>query len=191
MHEKPSPDWDPRDPAVLADQRAAYDDLRERCPVASSDLLGWSLFRHADVVRVLDDPATFSNASRHPAVPNGMDPPEHTRYRRALEPFFDPEPMAAFEPRCREVARDHVGRLLERPGRRSPKLIEPPATSSGGRPSPGFACATGTTAARTSRCRPTASAAPRSPARSPSSSSGRCGCAGSGALPRTKTSRPA
>lgn len=114
MHENPTPDWDPRDAAVLADQRAAYDDLRERCPVARSDLLGWSLFRHADIVRVLDDPATFGNASRHPAVPNGMDPPEHTRYRRALEPFFDPEPMAAFEPRCREIARGHVGRLLER-----------------------------------------------------------------------------
>lgn len=114
MHEKPAPDWDPRDPAVLADQRAAYDDLRERCPVAHSDLLGWSLFRHADVVRVLDDPATFSNASRGRAVPNGMDPPEHTRYRRALEPFFDPEPMAAFEPRCREIAIEHTQRLLAR-----------------------------------------------------------------------------
>ncbi len=113
MSEKPTPDWDPRDPIVLGDQRAAYDDLRERCPVAHSDLFGWSLFRHADVVRVLDDPATFSNASRRRAVPNGMDPPEHTRYRRALEPFFDPEPTAAFEPRCREIAREHAGWLLE------------------------------------------------------------------------------
>ncbi len=112
MHEKPTPDWDPRDPAVLADQRAAYDEMRERCPVAASDLLGWSVLRHADVMRVIDDLATFSNASRHPAVPNGMDPPEHTRYRTALEPFFDPEPMAAFEPRCRQIAREHAERLV-------------------------------------------------------------------------------
>ena len=27
---------------------------------------------------------TFSNVSKHRAVPNGMDPPEHTRYRQAI-----------------------------------------------------------------------------------------------------------
>lgn len=58
-------DWNPRDPAVLGDQLHAYDDLRERCPVAYSDAMHWSLFCHADVVAVLDDPDTFINASRH------------------------------------------------------------------------------------------------------------------------------
>ena len=66
-------DWDPRSEAALRDQRAVYDEMRERCPVAYSNYLEWSLFRHEDIVRVLDDPATFSNAaSRHLSVPNGM-----------------------------------------------------------------------------------------------------------------------
>jgi cytochrome P450 len=83
MSKKPQPDWDPRSPAVLDDQIAAYDQMRSRCPVAYSDYLHWSLFRHADVMRVLNDHDTFSNAvSSHLSVPNGMDPPEHTRYRR-------------------------------------------------------------------------------------------------------------
>ena len=70
-----SQDWDPKSAAVLRDQRAACDEMRERCPVAYSDLLGWSLFRHEDVVRVLNDPETFSSVvSRNLSVPNGMDP---------------------------------------------------------------------------------------------------------------------
>ncbi len=107
-------DWDPRDPAVLHDQRAAYDGMRARCPVAYSDFLGWSLFRHGDIVAVLDDPATYSSASRHLAIPNGMDPPQHTIYRNALEPFFDEARMVEFMPRCRAIARELVDRSLPR-----------------------------------------------------------------------------
>lgn len=107
-------DWDPRAESVLEDQIAAYDAMRSRCPVAYSDYLQWSLFRHADVKRVLEDHDTFSNAaSRHLSVPNAMDPPEHTRFRRLIEPYFGPGPMAAFEPRCREIAESLVARLPE------------------------------------------------------------------------------
>ena len=88
MSEGPTADWNPTDPSVLHDQRRAYDELRERCPVAFSEFLGRSLFRHEDVVGVLDDPYTYSNVSRHLAIPNGMDPPQHTLYRRALESYF-------------------------------------------------------------------------------------------------------
>ncbi|WP_337183719.1 cytochrome P450 [Shinella sp.] len=107
-------DWDPRSPEVLADQIGAYDRMRETCPVAYSDYLGWSVFRHEDVLRILGDHETFSNVvSRHPSVPNGMDPPEHTLYRRMIEPYFAPERIAAFAPVFRGIARglvDHLGR---------------------------------------------------------------------------------
>jgi cytochrome P450 len=101
-------DWDPRSEGVLNDQRSAYDDMRDRCPVAKSEFLGWSLFRHADVVNVVNDAATFSSASRHLAVPNGMDPPRHTRYRIALDPFFDAERMAEAERYSQMLAREQV-----------------------------------------------------------------------------------
>ena len=106
MSDKPAADWDPRDIAVLRDQRLAYDAMRERCPVAYSEFLNWSLFRHEDIVAVLADPETYSSASKHRAVPNGLDPPEHALYRRVLEPYFVPEQMTAFEPQCRRIAVD-------------------------------------------------------------------------------------
>ena len=112
MSTKTAPDWDPRDPTVLRDQRDAYDSMREQCPVAHSDFLSWSLFRHGDLATVLADPKTYSSASHHRAVPNGMDPPEHTIYRRVLEPCFTPEWMTAFEPDCRKIAIDLVHSLL-------------------------------------------------------------------------------
>src|SRR5665647_1345921 len=104
--------WDPRSPTVLEDQIAAYDELRGRCPVAHSDFLGWSVLRHDDVVRALDDPQTFSNAVPHRlTVPNEMDPPEHTEFRRINDRYFTPDLMDAFEPSCRRIATDLVDDL--------------------------------------------------------------------------------
>lgn len=105
MNHLPVQDWDPKSDAIQRDQRAAYDEMRERCPVAYSDFLGWSLFRHEDILRVLNDHQTFSNAvSKHLTVPNGFDPPEHTGYRQVIEPYFQPQRMARFEPGCRRIA---------------------------------------------------------------------------------------
>ncbi|WP_313499840.1 hypothetical protein [Stutzerimonas nitrititolerans] len=113
MSEEPKSDWDPRSADVLADQIAAYDALRARCPVAYSDYLQWSLLRHADVMQVLLDHETFSSAvSSYPSVPNGMDPPEHGLFRQLIEPYFAPRACrrsslaavrspASWPPRCR------------------------------------------------------------------------------------------
>lgn len=107
------PDWDPTAPSVTRDQRAAYDAMRERCPIAHSEFFQWSVFRHADVMRVLLDHETFSNAvSTHLSVPSGMDPPEHTEYRRLIEPYFSAACMAAFEPRCRAIVRALIDEVL-------------------------------------------------------------------------------
>ena len=109
--EKPT-DWNPASQDVLDDQIAAYDAMRNRCPVAHSDYLWWSLFRHADVMRVLLDHETFSNAaSNHLSIPNAMNPPEHTGFRNIIEPYFAPEHMTAFEPVCQAVAEALVSDL--------------------------------------------------------------------------------
>lgn len=105
-------EWDPRSPAVLADQIAACDGMRRRCPVAHSELLQWSVFRHAEARQVLLDPQAFGNeVSTHLSVPNGMDPPRHTAYRRLIEPYFDAAALARFEPACRRTVGDLVERL--------------------------------------------------------------------------------
>jgi hypothetical protein len=97
---------------VLSDQLKAYDRMRHRCPVAFSDYMQWSLFRHAEVMRALHEHETFSNAvSAHVAVPNGMDPPEQTAYRRIIDPYFNAGAMATFEPVCRRIAVNLAKRL--------------------------------------------------------------------------------
>lgn len=113
MNDSPSRDWDPCSEEVQRDQIAAYDALRRRCPVAYSDNQHWSLLRHADVMRVLEDHRSFSSvvSASHLSVPNGMDPPRHTLFRRLIEPYFGADAMRAFEPECRRVAREGVSAL--------------------------------------------------------------------------------
>lgn len=84
-----SDDWHPPIDLTLRGPHEVLDGMRWRCPVARSDELGWSVFRHEDILRVLHHPEMFSNAvSPHRAIPNGLDPPEHALYRLALERFF-------------------------------------------------------------------------------------------------------
>lgn len=113
MDSKNDSNWDPKSEAILENPIAGYDQMREHCPVAHSELLGWSLFRHEDVLRALHDTDTFSNAvSSHVAVPNGMDPPEHAAFRRILDPYFSADRVDTFEPVCREIVVDLVKDLL-------------------------------------------------------------------------------
>ncbi|MCO5222448.1 MAG: cytochrome P450 [Thermomicrobiales bacterium] len=112
---QPSSDWDPFAAAGGVDPRDVYDDMRERCPVAYSDALQWSVFRHDDVMRILADHETFSNqVSRFLSVPNGMDPPEHTVYRGVIVPYFSKERVQAFEPVGRAIVVEHVDRVTAR-----------------------------------------------------------------------------
>lgn len=107
-----APDWDTTALGTPIDQIALHDATRRRCPVAHSEVFGWSLFRHEDVSRVLHDPATFSSAvSQHLAVPNGFDAPAHTEYRRIIDPYFSADSMSKIEPACRDVALDLLERL--------------------------------------------------------------------------------
>lgn len=106
MSKKQHDDWGPKDPSVLEDQRQAYDEMREKCPVAHSEFMGCSLFRHQDIVTVLDDPKTYSNQSQFLAIPNGMDPPVHGQYREALAPNFTKDQLNKLEPLARKVAAD-------------------------------------------------------------------------------------
>lgn len=100
------------DPAVLADQRAALDAMRGRCPVARDTSGAWTLLRHDDVRAAAEDPATFSSAvSRFLQIPNGLDGAEHARFRPLVDSFFTPERMAALEPALQEVASSLVAAL--------------------------------------------------------------------------------
>ena len=106
-------DWDLRSEKVQKNQVAAYDEMRRRCPVAHDEFMGCSVFKNADVQHVLDHPEIYSNvvSTRHIAVPNGMDAPEHTTFRAVNDKYFTPERLREFEPKIREVVKNLVADL--------------------------------------------------------------------------------
>ncbi|MFJ9539967.1 cytochrome P450 [Streptomyces sp. NPDC101225] len=130
----PVPDvFDPRQYAAGV-PHAAYRVLREHHPVAWQDeyeVLGWpagpgfwAVTRHADVVRVLKDAATYSSCLgatqiRDPDPADlpfirrmmlNQDPPEHGRLRRLVSRAFTPGRIDRFA----AVARERAGSLFAR-----------------------------------------------------------------------------
>jgi cytochrome P450 len=118
--EKCASDFDPLAAESFESFHREFTELRGRCPVARSDAWNgfWALLRYDDVLAAAGDPRLFTTTvqnvvpklaftGRRP--PLHLDPPEHTPYRRALNPYFTPEKMAAIEPALRRI----VGDLLD------------------------------------------------------------------------------
>jgi len=66
-------------------------------------------------------PGIFSNAKAYdlmgspvPLIPIALDPPDHTRFRRLLDPFFSPKKMAAREPELRRQAGELIDAIKAR-----------------------------------------------------------------------------
>ena len=83
---------------------------------------GWYyLTRREDVLAALRDPEVFSSriayddmVSPVPLVPLGFDPPEHTRYRRILHPFFSPQTLRLMLPSLQAQAIDIIEQIADR-----------------------------------------------------------------------------
>lgn len=105
--------WQSDDEQVQKNQRRAYDDMRARCPIAHDDKLVYSMFSHADVMHILNDPATFSNhvSDRNIAVSNGIDAPVHTAFRAINDKYFTADRMARFRPIAKELIDGLVSQL--------------------------------------------------------------------------------
>jgi hypothetical protein len=112
--------FDHWDAELALDPQSVYRVLRDECPVAHSDQYGgfWVLSRHADIEAAARDTATFSSTSPSipleigmgglPIPPLDQDPPEHTRFRQQLLPFFSPARTLSLEPLTRRVAAELV-----------------------------------------------------------------------------------
>jgi cytochrome P450/ferredoxin-NADP reductase len=122
---RPTPDWDPLDPAHHGDPTEIHAYLREKCPVAWSNQFGgfYALTRYEDVTKAALDVATFTSANkttipdatgpdRKPRAPVEVDPPLHTHYRDLLNRFFTPDRIRLLEPVIRRTARDLLGRCI-------------------------------------------------------------------------------
>ncbi len=121
--------YNPYSYEIHEDPYPTYARLRDEAPLYHNPDVGfWALSRHDDVIEGFRDFETFSNAhgvSLDPAAsgPNAhrtmsflaMDPPMHGRMRGLVSRGFTPRRVAEMEPRIREIARQYIAEMLERP----------------------------------------------------------------------------
>jgi cytochrome P450 len=121
------------DPAALLfsttcadDPLPAYRAIRETCPVAHTDGMfegtkAVYLTRYQDVQWALTNPDVFSSSfeaisigQEHPLIPLQIDPPDHRKYRRLLDPEFSPKQMAAIEPDARVLVNGIIDSFIDK-----------------------------------------------------------------------------
>jgi cytochrome P450 len=100
-----------------------YARLRAEAPLAWNAQLGyWAVSKHADVVTISRDPEAFCSGKgiltfeigvEYPSPPTMMhtDPPDHTRYRKLVQPGFAPTRMRALATRVRARADELAARV--------------------------------------------------------------------------------
>jgi cytochrome P450 len=104
--------------------QAVYQELHARCPVSRSEgvfgTYGVTVSRYEDVLWALKHPEVFSShelidlGGEYPLIPLSVDPPDHAKYRRLLDPEFSPKKMAALEPEIRERVNERIDSFIDR-----------------------------------------------------------------------------
>ena len=79
------------------------------------------LSRLADIEMALKHTELFSSnmdavdlGNIRPLIPLQIDPPDHAKYRRILDPLFTPREMARREPRVAELVNEMIDRFADR-----------------------------------------------------------------------------
>ena len=92
------------DPETAAQPQPMYEMLRATAPVMSVDGFGVVLTRRADVDEAFRHPEIFSSnmdavdlKNVRPLIPLQIDPPEHRKFRKILDPLFAPRQVALLE----------------------------------------------------------------------------------------------
>jgi cytochrome P450 len=101
-----------------------WDLLRAELPVARTrqgamgptGASGWILSRYDDIADALRRPEDFSSEigiyPMRPWIPQAIDPPAHTAYRRILNPWFTADEMAKLEPHLAQYAEELLEKML-------------------------------------------------------------------------------
>ena len=105
----------------LAEPQPMYKALRESAPVFRSPQATVVLSRLADIEMALKHTELFSSnmdavdlGNVRPLIPLQIDPPEHAKYRRILDPLFTPREMARREPQVAELVNEMIDRFADR-----------------------------------------------------------------------------
>src|SRR6201996_4089971 len=107
---------------MAADRGAGWKMLRDAGPVVFMNG-AYYLTRREDVLAALCSPNLFSAhlalqppGSPVPVLPSAFDPPEHTRYRKILQPYFSPHALAQSQPVMERHAAEIITGVVDRGG---------------------------------------------------------------------------
>jgi cytochrome P450 len=107
-------DFDPAGPQSI------YDLLREHSPVLRTEQGGTIIARHEDVEFALRNADIFSSdmeavsiGNVRPLIPLQINPPEHVKYRRLLDPLFAPKQVALLEADVRNLSNQLIDDFID------------------------------------------------------------------------------
>ncbi len=114
--------WDPRHADA---PQSMYHEIRKNAPVARAT--GYDgvptvyVSRYQEVMWALRHPEVFSSApesisigQEFPLIPLQVDPPNHAKYRRWLDPEFSPKRIAELDAGSRELANSLIDAFIDR-----------------------------------------------------------------------------
>jgi cytochrome P450 len=108
------------DPGFARCPQPVYGQMHAQCPVSRQAFIGTPvLARYEDVLWALRHPEIFSSememqlalGTERPMIPQQIDPPAQTRYRKLLDPHFSRKRMSALEPALRAQANALIDRF--------------------------------------------------------------------------------
>ncbi|GAC1399477.1 MAG: cytochrome P450 [Mycobacterium sp.] len=115
-----APELDIKAVPMSVDRRTGWATLRDMGPVVLTDG-AYYITRREDVLHALRTPEIYSSkkafeslGSPLPLVPIAFDPPEHTRFRKILQPFFSPGTLSQMMPSLQAQAAAIVDSLATR-----------------------------------------------------------------------------
>ena len=109
-------------PEVARSPQPIYSMLHEGSPVFRLDGVGVIVTTRAGVEQVLRDPEVFSSSTvahdmktARPLIPLQIDPPDHKKYRKILDPLFAPQKMRAREDQVRSLVNELIDGFIDDP----------------------------------------------------------------------------
>jgi cytochrome P450 len=103
---------------ATAEPQALYVELAQKCPVAANPngtriVLTMDDILYVNKHRGVEQASKFLGSNR-PAIPLGLDGPEHTKYRRLLDPVFTAKRVAPLADQVRALANEMIDRFIDR-----------------------------------------------------------------------------
>lgn len=104
---------------LAADRAVGWKTLRDAGPVVFMNGY-YYLTRREDVLAALRNPKAFSSTILQPpsdplpVIPLAFDPPQHTRYRKILQPYFSPTGLSKSRPVLQRHAAEMIGAFADR-----------------------------------------------------------------------------